>query len=111
MRGPCGADAVKSGAEMGHARGGLGTLGLIVRKVGGTSALALSCSHAIARSGALPDFGKSVVQPVGSSGRTVGSLTDDVSKLRSGTLATFDVALARLSWPRRHPRVHDVVPR
>ena len=90
---------LKSRMEMGHARGGLGTLGLIVRKIGTTSALALSCSHAIARAGDLLDFGKSVVHPAGSAGATVGSLTDDVSTLRSGTLATFDVALARLSSP------------
>jgi hypothetical protein len=89
---------LQSGAEVGHTRGGLGTLGLIVRKVGTTSPqFALSCSHVIARSGALAEFGKSVEQPAGAAGETIGALTDDFSTLRSGTLATFDVALARLS--------------
>jgi hypothetical protein len=90
---------VRSRAEVGHARGGLGTLGLVVRKIGTTTPLALSCSHVIARSGALADFGKSIEQPVGALGETVGTLTDDFSTLRSGTLATADVALARLSVP------------
>lgn len=89
---------LKSRAEVGHARGGLGTLGLIVRKIGTTGPdLALSCSHVLARSGALADFGKSIEQPTGQAGETIGSLTDDFSTLRSGTLATFDVALARLT--------------
>ncbi|HET7217930.1 MAG TPA: hypothetical protein VFJ02_07770 [Vicinamibacterales bacterium] len=88
---------LKSRAEIGHARGGLGTLGLIVRKVGTAPALALSCSHVIARSGALADFGRSVEQPTGDLGETVGTLTDDFSTLRSGSLATADVALARLN--------------
>jgi hypothetical protein len=90
---------LKARAEIGHARGGLGTLGLIVRKQGTATPLALSCSHVIARSGALVDFGKSVHQPVGDIGETIGTLTDDFSKLRSGTLATSDVALARLDVP------------
>jgi hypothetical protein len=91
---------LQSRAEVGHARGGLGTLGLIVRKIGTTAPdLALSCSHVLARSGALADFGKSIEQPVKGSPETVGTLTEDFSTLRSGTLATFDVALARLTVP------------
>ena len=91
---------LQSRAEVGHARGGLGTLGLIVRKQGTAgSNLALSCSHVLARSGALADFGRSIEQPTGDVGETVGSLTDDFSTLRSGTLATFDIALARLTVP------------
>ncbi len=103
---------LKSRAEVGHTRGGLGTLGLIVRKIGSTTPLALSCSHVIARSGALADFGKSIEQPAGEAGETVGTLTDDVSTLRSGTLATFDVALARLNTPAASGIVGStVVPR
>jgi len=90
---------LRSRAEVGHLRGGLGTLGLIVRKIGTTQALALSCSHVIARSGDLVGFGRSVEQPAGAAGETVGTLTGDFSTLRSGTLATFDVALAALSAP------------
>jgi hypothetical protein len=90
---------LRSRAEVGHLRGGLGTLGLVVRKIGTTSPLALSCSHVIARSGDVAGFGRSVEQPAGASGETVGTLTDDFSKLRSDTLATFDVALATLSAP------------
>ena len=104
MSGRCVAHAGKvrplqSRAEVGHARGGLGTLGLIVRKIGTPSPLALSCSHVMARSGALADFGKSIQQPAGAAGETIGTLTDDFSVLRSGVLATFDIALARLSFP------------
>lgn len=89
---------VRPGAEIGHSRGGRGTLGLIVRRIGTQAPLALSCSHVIARSGALADFGRSIEQPVGDLGaEIVGVLTDDVTILRSGTLATADVALARLT--------------
>lgn len=88
---------VRSRAEVGHARGGLGTLGLVVRKIGTTSPLALSCSHVIARSGALADFGRNIEQPVGEFGQTIGRLTDDFSTLRSDALATADVALARVN--------------
>jgi hypothetical protein len=89
---------LQSCAEVGHAGGGLGTLGLIVRKRGTSGPdLALSCSHVMALSGALADSGKSVEQPTGDNRETVGSLTADFSTLRSGTLATFDVALAALT--------------
>jgi hypothetical protein len=70
---------------------------LIVRKAGSPTPLALSCAHVLARSGALADFGRDVEQPTGDLGEVIGNLTDDVTTIRSGTLVTADVALARLS--------------
>jgi len=88
---------LQPGAEVGHLRGGRGTLGLIVRKIGQATPLVLSCSHVLARSGAIDGFGRSVEQPTGDAGEVVGVLTDDFSRLRSTTLATDDVALAQVS--------------
>jgi hypothetical protein len=87
---------IRPGAEVGHMRGGRGTVGPIVLQEGDATPLALSCSHVIARSGAIRDFGKEVEQPVGNDASdVVGSLVD-FTVLRSGTLVTFDVALAAL---------------
>jgi len=88
---------IRPGAEVGHMRGGRGTLGPIVQKIGDTRPLALSCSHVIARSGAIEDFGRKIEQPAGDNiSDIVGSLVE-FSVLRSGTLVTADVALAALS--------------
>jgi hypothetical protein len=88
---------VRPRAEVGHMRGGRGTLGPIVRRVGDTKPLALSCSHVIARSGVIEDFGRKIEQPAGGDGMDViGSLVD-FTVIRTGTLVTADVALAALS--------------
>lgn len=102
---------VKPGADVGHVRGGRGTLGPIVQKVGGSTVLALSCSHVLARSGNIEDVGRQIEQPA-SEGVTdvVGTLTE-FSIIRAGSLMTADVALAKLSVPAE-PRVFgsNVVP-
>ena len=88
---------IRPGAEVGHMRGGRGTLGPLVVQGAGTKPLALSCSHVLARSGRIEDFGRQIEQPVGeNAGDVVGSLVD-FTVLRSGTLATADVAFASLS--------------
>ncbi len=88
---------IRPRAEVGHMRGGRGTLGPIVQKIGKTQPLGLSCSHVIARSGAIDDFGRKIEQPVGDNiSDIVGSLVE-FTVLRSGTLVTADVALAALS--------------
>jgi hypothetical protein len=88
---------IRPGAEVGHVRGGRGTLGPIVVQGAGTRPLALSCSHVIARSGRIEEFGKQIEQPVGdNAGDVVGSLVD-FTVLRSRTLTTADVAFAALS--------------
>lgn len=88
---------VRPGCEVGHMRGGSGTLGPLVVQGSGTKPLALSCSHVIARSGTIEDFGKQIEQPVGENpGDVVGSLID-FTVLRAGTLVTADVAFASLT--------------
>ena len=98
---------IRPGAEVGHMRGGRGTLGPIVQQEGSTTPLALSCSHVIARSGAVLDFGKKIEQPVNDDASSVVGTLVDFTKLRSGTLVAFDVAFAALdvpvrSWRARH---------
>jgi hypothetical protein len=88
---------VRPRAEVGHARGGRGTLGPIVRRIGDARPLALSCSHVIARSGAIQDFGRTIEQPAGGRGADAVGRLIDFTVLRAGTLATADVALAALS--------------
>lgn len=80
-------------------RGGRGTLGPIVLQEGSATPLALSCSHVIARSGAVLDFGKNIEQPVNDDASSVVGALVDFTKLRSGTLVTFDVAFAALTVP------------
>jgi hypothetical protein len=88
---------IKPRCEVGHSRGGRGTLGPVVRRIGSTKPLALSCSHVIARSGVLEDFGKRIEQPVSEEVTDVVGNLIEFSILRSGTLVTSDVALATLS--------------
>jgi hypothetical protein len=90
---------IKPRSEVGHIRGGRGTLGPLVRKEGGTSVLALSCSHVLARSGNVADFGKQIEQPVGDEVTDVVGTLTDFSVIRSGVIVTADVALAILSVP------------
>jgi hypothetical protein len=88
---------VQPGAEVGHMRGGRGTLGPLVVQGAGNDPLALSCSHVLARSGRIDDFGKQIEQPVGdSAGDVVGTLID-FTVLKPKTLTTADVAIASLS--------------
>jgi hypothetical protein len=90
---------VRPGAEVGHVRGGRGTLGPIVQKVGGSTVLALSCSHVLARSGNIEDVGRKIEQPVSENvADAVGTLTE-FTVIRAGSLVTADVALAALSVP------------
>jgi hypothetical protein len=94
---------VRPGAEIGHSRGGRGTLGPIVRRVGRNEKLALSCSHVLALSGRLFEGILDIEQPVtdGSDNTDdlVGKLLDGFSVLRSGPSATNrdDVAMATLT--------------
>ena len=88
---------IRPGSEVGHMRGGRGTLGPLVVQGAGTSALGLSCSHVIARSGRIEDFGKQIEQPVGENASDVVGSLIDFTVLRSDTLATADVALASLT--------------
>ena len=88
---------IRPGAEVGHVRGGRGTLGAIVVQGAGTRPLALSCSHVIARSGTIQDFGKQIEQPVGENAADVVGSLIDFTVLRSGTLTTADVAFASLT--------------
>jgi hypothetical protein len=90
---------IQPGAEAGHVRGGRGTLGPLVLQAGSGLPVALSCSHVLARSGRIEDMGRQIEQPVGDTpGDVVGSLLD-FSVLRSNTMTTTDVAIARLSVP------------
>ena len=88
---------IRPSAEVGHMRGGKGTLGPIVLQGAGTTPLALSCSHVLARSGTIEDFGKGIEQPVGDNDFDVVGTLVDFTKLRPNTLATADVAIATLS--------------
>jgi hypothetical protein len=90
---------VRPRAEVGHVRGGRGTVGPIVTKGGSPSVFLLSCSHVIARSGGLIDFGKNVEQPVGDDEADVIGTVTDFTDLSSAGTVTADVALARLTVP------------
>jgi hypothetical protein len=94
---------LQPGAEIGHSRGGRGTLGPIVRRIGRNEKLALSCSHVLALSGRLFDGIVDIEQPVtdGSDNTNdlVGRVLDGFSVLKSGSSASNrdDVAIAKLS--------------
>jgi hypothetical protein len=95
---------LQPGAEVGNVRGGVGTLGLIVRRRGTAETLALSCSHVLARSGRLADGETGIEQPVvdddDQPDEVVGALVDHgFSTLRSGSTARndADVAIATLT--------------
>lgn len=88
---------IRPGAEVGHVRGGRGTLGAVVLQGTSTQPLALSCSHVLARSGKIEEFGRQIEQPVGDNASDVVGSLRDFTVLRSGSLATADVALATLT--------------
>jgi hypothetical protein len=94
---------LQPGAEIGHSRGGRGTLGPIVRRIGRNERLALSCSHVLALSGRLFEGILDIEQPVmdGSDNTNdlVGTLVEGFSVLRGGTSAinSHDVAMATLT--------------
>jgi hypothetical protein len=78
-------------------RGGRGTLGPLVLQATGRTPLAVSCSHVLARSGRILDFGKQIEQPVGENAADVVGALLDFTVLRPDTLTTADVAIASLS--------------
>lgn len=94
---------LQPGVEIGHSRGGRGTLGPIVRRIGRDEKLALSCSHVLALAGRLFDGILDIEQPVtdGSDNTNdlVGTLLDGFSVLKSGPSASNrdDVAIATLT--------------
>ncbi len=94
---------LQPGIEIGHSRGGRGTLGPLVRRIGRDEKLALSCSHVLALAGRLFDGILDIEQPVtdgqDNTNDLVGSLLDGFSVLKSGPSARNrdDVAIATLT--------------
>lgn len=94
---------LQPGVEIGHSRGGRGTLGPIVRRIGRDEKLALSCSHVLALSGRLFDGIRDIEQPVtdgtDNTDDLVALLLEGYSVLRSGPSASNrdDIALAALT--------------
>ena len=90
---------VRPGCVVGHFRGGPGSLGPIVRKIGSAAPLFMGCSHVIARGGLAAALDP-IEQPADSDGapgpNVVGRLTNEFSRLNPRAVNTHDVALAQM---------------
>jgi hypothetical protein len=91
---------LRPGCAVAHFRGAPGTMGPIVRKIGGTTPLFISCSHVIARAG-LASKDDPIEQPPDTDGavgpNVIAKLTNDFTRLTPFAVNTLDVGVAEVA--------------